>query len=40
MVVHAEHVGKAEIDEFDVVFLDQVEHFLGSHGATSSGMGG
>jgi hypothetical protein len=38
--VHTEHVGKTEIDEFDVVFLDQVEHFLSIHGATSNGMGG
>jgi hypothetical protein len=34
VVVLAEHVGEAEIDELDLVFLDQIEHFLdgGRHG--------
>jgi hypothetical protein len=36
--MHAEHVGEAEVDEFDFVFLDQVEHFLGSHGEPRQGM--
>jgi hypothetical protein len=39
VVVHAEHVGETEVDEFDLVFLDQVEHVVGGgHGATSTWM--
>jgi hypothetical protein len=36
VVMHAEHVGETEVDELDLVFLDQVEHFVGGHGATSA----
>jgi len=36
VVVLAEHVGKAEVDELDLVFNDLVEHFLGGHGGTSA----
>jgi hypothetical protein len=36
VVVYAEHVGEAEVDELDLMFLDQVEHFVGGHVATSA----
>ena len=35
----AEHVGKTQVDEFDVVFLDQIENGVGGHGWLRSGKG-
>jgi hypothetical protein len=36
--MYAEHVGEAEVDELDLVFLDQIEHFMGGHrGSLGSG---
>jgi hypothetical protein len=37
-MVLAEHVGKTEVDELDLVFLDLVEHLLGGHAKTSAGV--
>jgi len=36
VVMDTEDVGEAEVDKLDLVFLDQIEHFLGGGHRTTS----
>jgi hypothetical protein len=37
VVLLAEHVGEAQVDEFDLVVLDHLQHVFDRHGAAPLG---